>query len=339
MSEVIEDVRTEWDVSAEAEKLHRDALVWDNTFPWGDSGRHDLKMRTIPRMVASGYNVTSLTIAGDPHNMDEAVHNIAKNRNFFKASPDKFVLVETADDVVRAKKEDKLAIVFHFQGTNPCEGDPDMIELYYKLGIRHMLLVTNMKNVIGDGCKERTDGGLTRLGVTFIEEMNRVGMISDGSHTGYRTTMDMFEMTNVPAVFSHANPRGVFDHPRNITDDQIKACAKTGGVIGINGVGVFLGKNDNSTETFLKHLNYVVELVGPQHVGLATDNMYDPASSSPTTRHPPHPGDVPWSDIKYVDPEQFPEITDGLIKRGYSDADIRGILGENWLRVARAVWK
>ena len=105
------------------------------------------------------------------------------------------------------------------------------------------------------------------------------------------------------------------------------------------GVGVFLGKNDNSTEIFLKHLYYVAELVGPEHVGLATDNMYDPASSSPTSRHPPHPGDVPWSDIKYVDPEQFPEITDGLLKHGYSDADIRGILGENWLRVARAVWK
>jgi len=151
--------------------------------------------------------------------------------------------------------------------------------------------------------------------------------------------MDMFEVTKVPAIFSHANPRSVFDHPRNITDDQIKACAKTEGVIGINGVGVFLGKNDNSTETFLKHLDYVAELVGPRHVGLATDTMYDPASSSPTSRHPPHPGDVPWSDIKYVNPEQFPEITDGLIKRGYSDVDIRGILGENWLRVARAVWK
>ena len=177
-----------------------------------------------------------------------------------------------------ATKENKVAIFFHFHDPNPCEGSPNMIELYYKLCVRNMLVVTNMKNVIGDGCKERTDGGLTRLGVTFIEEMNRVGMISDGSHTGYRTTMDMFEVTKVPAIFSHANPRSVFDHPRNITDDQIKACAKTGGVIGINGVGVFLGKNDNSTETFLKHLDYVAELVGPQHVGLATDTMYDPAS-------------------------------------------------------------
>ena len=339
MNEVDSSTIFQWEISDQAAKLHHDSLVWDNTFPWGDSGRQELKMGTIPRMISSGYDVTSLTIAGDAQNMEEAVRKIAKNRIFFKGKPDKFVLVEKTDDIINAKKEGKLAVIFHFQGTNPCEGDPNMIELYYKLGIRHMLLVTNMKNVIGDGCKERTDGGLTRLGVKFIEKMNEVGMISDGSHTGYRTTMDMFEVTKVPAVFSHANPRAVFDHPRNITDDQIKACAKTGGVIGINGVGVFLGSNDNSTETFLKHLDHVAALVGPEHVGLATDTMYDAASSSPTTRHPPHPGDVPWSEIKYVQPEQLPVITDGLIKRGYTNSDISGILGENWLRVARAVWK
>ncbi len=335
MKPIVTDKR---DISEVADKLHRDALVWDNTIPWGDYGRHELKMGMIPRMIASGYDIVSLTVAGDAHDLDQAIHFVAKNRNFFQASPEKFVLIETADDVLRAKQEGKLGIIFHFQGTNPCEGDPNMLELYYKLGIRHMLLVTNVKNVIGDGCKERTDGGLTRLGVQFIEEMNRVGIISDGSHTGYRTTMDMFEVTRVPAVFSHALPLAVHDHPRNINDEQIKACAKTGGVIGINGVGVFLGDNDNSTETFLKHLYYVVDLVGPEHVGISVDAMYDPANSWPTARHPPASG-IPWPDIKYVQPEQFPEFTDGMLKRGYSEADIRGILGENWLRVARAVWK
>ena len=152
------------------------------------------------------------------------------------------MLVDTIADVERAKKEGKLAIVLHFQGTNPVEGDIKLIEVYHRLGIRHMLMAYNMKNLVGDGCMERTDDGLSRFGVALVQEMNRVGMIVDVTHTGYRTSMDTFEVSEAPVIMSHSNPAAVWDIPRNVKDDQMKACAKSGGVMCINGVGGFMGE-------------------------------------------------------------------------------------------------
>ena len=133
------------------------------------------------------------------------------------------MLVDTFADVERAKLEGKFAVVLHFQGTNPLGGDLNMVEVYYRLGIRHMLMAYNMKNLVGDGCMECTDDGLSRFGVAVVEEMNRVGMIVDVTHTGYRMTMDTFEVSKAPVIFSHSNPAAVWDIPRNVKDDQIKA--------------------------------------------------------------------------------------------------------------------
>jgi membrane dipeptidase len=336
----------EWNISEEAAALHNDALVWDMIFPWMDYASQELKHGTLPRMKASGYNLISLTVAHDYHSLNQTIHKIAKERAYFAAQEDEYIFVETVDDVLRAKAEDKLAVYINFQGTNPIEGDLGMIEVFYKLGVRHMLMAYNIKNVVGDGCTEKTDGGLTNFGELFIQEMNRVGVLVDGSHTGYMTTMDMMEASKDPVVFTHCNACGVFDHHRNLKDDQIKACAKGGGVIGVDGVGAFLGNGDNSIEMLLDHIDYISELVGPKHVGFGIDYVFDldyskavMQNAGPWVPQIAQTEAKEWLDIKYVAPEQMPLVTEGLMTRGYSEGDIRGILGTNWLRVASQVWK
>lgn len=336
-----------WGISQDAARLHRDAIVWDSLLPWMRYGSSELRAATLPMLVASGYTFVSLTVVLDGVSGEKTIRDIAENRAYFHAHADQFILVEAVEDVLRAKREGKLAVGFNFQGTESIGRDINLVEVYRKLGVRQMLLAYNQGNAVGSGCHERVDGGLTRFGIELIEEMNRVGVLVDVSHTGYRTTMDVFDVAQGPVIFSHSNPVGLFDHGRNIRDDQIKACAKSNGVIGINGCATFMVDHDNSTEGLLDMIDYHAKVAGgPQHVGLGLDYIYDePAWRSvafnPLTksRYPASLGYKSDEAVDYAPPEQAPRITEGLLKRGYSETDVRGILGENWLRVARQVWK
>jgi membrane dipeptidase len=330
-----------WKISAAAAKLHADALVWDNTVPWSGFGRAELKRNALSHHSAAGADFVSVTVATDGQNAAQTIDTIARERRFFLAHPDRFRLCETVDDIFAAKAAGVLGIGFHFQGTNAFERDTGLVETYYKLGVRHALMAYNQKNHVGDGCHERTDGGLSRFGIELIAEMNRVGMIVDCSHTGYQTSMETFEYSRAPTIFSHANARAVYDHPRNIRDDQIDACAKTGGVIGVNGIGVFLGPNDASTELLLKQIDYIANRVGVEHVGIGLDWVYDMESLMTEVRKlgSTYPDGAYDLDIKVAQPEQLPGLTEGLLIRGYSQSDIEAILGLNWVRVATQVWK
>ena len=267
MSDDFHELASKWGVSVDASRTHWDAYVWDNTLPWSREAKPEVRVKHLSRMKEAGHDVLSLTLGGDRTSLSQAIHKIAVERNYFQSHDEDFVLVESVADIKRAKQENKLAIVFHFQGTNPIESNVQMVEVYYRLGIRHMLMAYNLRNPIGDGCKERMDSGLSHLGISLVQEMNRVGMVVDCSHTGYNTTMDVMDVSTAPVVFSHSNPKALNDHPRNILDDQIKKCAGTGGVVGVNGVGLFLGKNDSSTENQIRHVDYLVQMIGADHVG------------------------------------------------------------------------
>ena len=296
-------------------------------------------------MVASGYTFISLTLALDGESVQDTIFSIARERSFFLANTEKYIIAETADDIVRAKKEGKLAVGFSFQGTEPVGRDLNMVDAYYKLGVRLMLMTYNQKNAVGDGCHELTNSGLSRLGVQLIERMNRVGMLVDVSHTGYRTSMDVIEASKDPVVFSHSNPRALVEHDRNIRDDQIKACARKGGVIGVVGCGVFLGNNDISTETFLRNIDYLVQMVGADHVGIGLDYVYDQISwhkwilQTSVGAYLERGDYLPNEVIRYVSPEQLPAVTEGLLARGYREEEVRGILGQNWLRVMGQIYR
>jgi membrane dipeptidase len=260
-----------------------------------------------------------------------------------RAHPDELAIARSVDEILAITATGKTALILHCQGTNALGRRLDLVEVFYQLGIRHMLLAYNQKNLVGDGCAERTDAGLSRFGIELIKEMNRVGMLVDGTHTGYRTTMDAMEVCEGPFIFSHANPYGVYPHYRNIKDDQIKACAKSGGIIGINGLGWFLRDLEASTEAMFRHVDYTVNLVGPQHVGIGLDFVKNWESWSRGIQAlpmvwPANNGEPPPL-TKFVQPEQLEELTELMLKKGYGEDATRDILGRNFLRVCKQVWK
>ena len=332
----------DWQVSEAAATLHRDALVWDMTLPCLEvAGSLDSHVQTLDRMLQSGFNFVSATVAIDATSVAQVMRRIGTMRALLREHPERFVLCRSVADIVAAKRDGKLGVGLHFQGTDAFARDLNMVQAYYDLGVRHALMAYNQKNWVGDGCHERTDSGLSRFGIQLVEEMNRVGMLVDCSHTGYRTSMDVFEVSKSPVIFSHSNAKALIDHPRNIREEQVKACAKSGGVIGITGVGIFIGENDSSTDKMLDQIDYFADLVGPRHLGLGIDFVSDVpyfmtfVYRSRTT----YPGKAYDEPVSFAAPEQLPAFTEGLLKRGYDEQQVRGILGENWLRVASQVWK
>jgi membrane dipeptidase len=341
----VDDVSVSDGIAARASALHARAHVLDLICPWIDypTAPRDRRYAMIDRMAAAGYTFVSLTIALDDPNVERVMRSLVRHRAWVLSQPDRYVLALTTAEIERAKREGKLAIGFHFQGTEPLQRNLDLIEVYYALGIRSMLIAYNQKNSAGDGCHESDDSGLTPYGHALVREMQRVGMLVDLSHTGYRTARDVLEMGGGPMIFSHSNPSTLWAHPRNIPDELASACAATGGVVGLNGCGAFLGHNDTSTATLIRHVDYYVQTLGPAHVGIGLDYVYDQASwhphilSTSVGIYLEQADYLAEEEIRYVTPEQMPELTEGLMRLGYSDEAILGILGGNWLRVMRAV--
>ena len=329
-------------ISEKARSLYRSSLVWDMTVPYGM--QHATDGITLPRFRKAGFGLVSLTLGGDKtFGPEAALANISKSFAVVAKNPDLYVLVQSIDDVDRARKEAKLAITMNFQGTNVLANDLGMVEVFYRLGVRHMLMAYNQKNLVGDGCAERTDAGLSRFGLALIKEMNRVGMLVDGTHTGYRTSMEAMEASTSPCIFSHCCAYSVFAHYRNIKDDQIKKCAETGGVIGVNGLGEFINDMEAASESMFRHLDHIVNLVGAKHAGIGLDYVKDVAGFWKYVDENPEA----WPEnhgkanrhTKFSQPEQIEDLAELMCRKNYSEADIRGILGENFYRVCKQVWK
>ena len=321
----------------DARALHDDALVWDMTLPF--QPRY-ADFALLDRYRASGVDFVSLTVNDFTNPLAGTLLHLAGVRQGIRERGEALALVESVEDIQAAKQEGKLAVGLHFQETNPLEGSLAMIELYYQLGVRHMLLAYNQKNRVGDGCAESTDAALSRFGVSVVKEMNRVGMIVDGSHSGHRTTLHAMEVSSAPFVFSHANAHALHPHYRNVRDDQIKACAETNGVIGINGCGCFLGDTEASTEAIFRHVDYMANLVGPKHVGIALDyTLPDPDWTWDKVDPDAWPPSEANIDARDAGPEQLRELTQRMLDHGYREEDVRDILGRNFLRVAREVWR
>jgi membrane dipeptidase len=327
-------------ISSAAKKLHGDALVWDNhsCLPMQKVAEFVPQIR---RYTKSGVDVVAINIGDSNIPLDVQMRVAAELRHYIAAHPNEFVLALSASDIRRAKKEGKLAIFFDVEGGYAMGDQLSILQLYYDIGVRWMLMVYNSKNKIGYGVHDPEDHGLTPFGYKVIAEMDRLGMVKCCTHTGYKTARDVLAASKKPVIFSHSNPRALRDHPRNIPNDLMVACAKTKGVVCINGIGIFLGENDNRTETMARHIDYAVNLIGADHVGLGLDYVFDmeemdTALAAHAHIFPKGMGYEPG--IKLVAPEQLPELTELLLKMQYRDDDIRKILGGNLMRVAEAVW-
>lgn len=332
----------------EANRLHQESIVLDMTAPLAND------INQVQRWRAGGVTAVAPTVAGDD-NAPAAIASIARWKRWFREYENEILHVRTVDDIYRAKSENRLGIIFHFQNTQPVEDNLDLVQIYHELGVRMIQLTYNKKNLVGDGCEERTDAGLSNLGIRLIREMNRCGIIVDLTHTGLRTTLEAMEVSEAPVVFSHSNVKAVQPNGRNLTDEQIKGVAAKGGVIGMNGFPSFVAGRERPTlDDLLRHVDYIAELVGIDHVGIGIDyweGMYPLAQTEKVAKvyadlvregrwnadnYPPPPYHYPEG---IGDPSQMSNFTRALLERGYSAADVQKVLGGNWLRVFKAVWK
>jgi membrane dipeptidase len=328
----------------QARELLSRATVCDMTVPWfGVSGDLSRQEALPGRMKAAGYDFISLTIGEDSTDSELAMRQTAATRRYIQERADRLLLVESWEDIERAKREGRLAVGLHFQGSMPVGRDLELVEAYYALGLRHMLMAYNERNFVADGCHEAADAGLSRLGFQLIKEMNRVGMIVDVAHTGHRSSLEAIEASEQTVIVSHGNIWAINEHPRCYRDDQLKALARQDGVIGITGLGIFLGDNEATPERFVRCIRHVSDLVGPAHVGIGSDYVFDMEAASALART--SPGTWPASGgytlprINQLEPEQLVEIVATLLADGFTENDILDILGRNWLRVMRKVWR
>jgi len=318
----------------------RDILVWDQhcCVPLDGSG----DPRGLARCLAAGVDCVSLNVGYAPQSLEDSLSLLEQFRESLGCD-DRFLLARSVSDVDKARRAGQLAVIFDLEDANPLGGDPGRVVDFYDLGVRTLALTYNGRNEAGHGCLDDPEGGLTAFGVEVVAEMNRVGMVVDGSHCSLRTSLDLMVASADPVIFSHSSCRAVWEHERNVSDDQIRACAESGGVIGICGVGIFLGENDTSTEALVRHIDHAVQLVGPDHVGLGSDFTFDLADLQRELEENPHlfpDSYTRWGPIDFVPPERLMELPERLSALGYSPSEVEGIKGGgNFRRVAAQVWR
>jgi membrane dipeptidase len=296
----------------------------------------------------SGINVFHIAVGTGGANAHDSTMRFVSGWNSFLAGQDQlFMRIDSPADLDRVKTSGKVGVLIGVQNSEHFRNVED-VELFHGLGQRVSQLTYNARNRIGDGSTERTNGGLSDFGVAIVERMNTVGMAVDVSHSGDQTTLDACSVSKKPVLFTHSNARALNPgHPRCKTDEAIRAMAKSGGVMGITGVRMFVRNSEPTTiEHFLDHYDHVAKLIGPQHLGIGSDIDLDGYDDMPAEENrrlrAGYKGSYGFRDkidVEGVDhPKRVYDLTEGLIRRKYSDADIRGILGGNFKRVLSEIW-
>ncbi|MBI4529584.1 MAG: dipeptidase [Deltaproteobacteria bacterium] len=316
------------------EQLHRRSLGEESP----------LRDAIAPRLIRDGINLCVYAICGDSYShsqntgryLETALENIDMFLEEAPRSEGMISLIRTKADLPERPQPGNISFLLHFEGARPLQGSIHQLRNFYRLGLRSMQLVWNFRNELGDGVWEnRTKGGLTRFGVQVIKEMNRLGMVVDLAHMNREGFYQSLNAAEAPLIVSHANACGMLDNPRNLDDDQIKAIAKQGGLVGILALPERIAKKDASLDDLLKHLNYMVELVGVEHVALGLDFVkYDGPRTLKDQHHPLH---APALVTGFEEVEDLPKLIEGLIRHGYKEEEIALIVGGNHLRVLRNI--
>lgn len=297
------------------------------------------------QFLSSGITAASFGNAAD--NYEDGIDLFAHWNSFLALYPDWLMRISIAADFERAKSSGRYAIIFGLQNSTHFR-KPEDVDVFYGLGQRSGQLAYNYRTLSGNGAFERRDDGISEFGARIIERMNRVGMAVDCGHAGERTMLDAFAISKKPVIISHGNCRALYPgYPRNITDDAIRAMAKTGGVMGINFISSMVREKEPTTvDDVVDHFDHVAQLVGIEHVGVGSDmgiesNDFLPPdqlarmlASMDAKYHAHHREAVANLDH----PKRMYDLTDALIRRKYTDENIRLILGGNWQRVLAEIW-
>jgi membrane dipeptidase len=281
-----------------------------------------------------------------PNAREDTLIYLATQQGFAGRNSHLFTLVDKAADITRAKRDGKIALIMGLQNSEHFLRSED-VRLFHGLGQRVSQLTYNTQNLIGSGSTDREDGGVSDFGESIIKAMNAAGMLVDVSHCGDRTTLDGIALSEKPIAITHSNCRALNNHPRNKTDEAIKACAAKGGVMGITGVRMFVSAKEPTTIVDLvDHIDHIVKLVGIEHVGIGSDsdmNGYDDMSPAVKAQmRAAYKASYAFRDKADTDgfdtPLKMFNLTEELIRRKYSDANISAILGGNFLRLLTSVW-
>jgi len=319
-------------------KLHQDSIIFDghcDTLLEILAGKREFDQRSkkghidLPRLREGGVTAQVFAIyMEDQYLPAGAVKQTLRLLDVLyrelAAHPDQFTLATRAADIKAAKRAGKVAAVIGLEGAEALEGELGTLRMFYRLGVRLLTVAWSRRNQAADGVGEaRTGGGLTNFGLQMVEECNKLGILLDISHLAPAGVKDVLEASSQPIIASHSNAYALCAHPRNLNDEQLLAVAKKGGVVCVVFVPSFItaDRKKASLDKLLDHIDHIVRVAGIDHVGLGSD--FDGFS-------PPPP-------VGLEDVTRLPGITTGLVQRGYSEADVRKILGENFLRVFRQV--
>ncbi|MDE2571872.1 MAG: membrane dipeptidase [bacterium] len=303
----------------------------------------------LEHMLEGGVTAANVTVTIE-HGFHKTVDLVHDFQRVFAENADIIRPVRSVADIRAAKAEGRVGIIHGTQNATPIEGDIRLVKPLHLLGIRIIQLAYMTGNLLGDGCLEPRNAGLTVFGRRVVHELNRRGILIDLSHCGERTTLEAIEESEQPVAFTHACARSRCTHPRNKSDEAMKALAARGGVMGITSLAAFVADDwrDANLTTYLDQVEYAVQLMGIDHVGLGMDfveflpasflvparwgGVHVPTGLSGLTEFP-----IPYSrDVD--DSRKLPNVTAGLLERGYSEADVRKVLGDNFLRLLERVW-
>ncbi len=332
------------DNDTRALQLHRDSIFLNCLHP--SIYNPDDPDFGLKQLKAAGVSAFQLTMNSPFYSdsLTDAIKSITHWYSIIEQFQDHAILATTVEEIMQAKKDGKVAIVFGYQDPKPLEHDPKsagMIETFHRLGVRIIQLTYQCQNYIGCGCGEPKDSGLTKFGKLFVQELNKRGIVIDLSHVGDLTSMEAIELSKHPVIFSHSAARAVFSSVRAKTDEHFRAMAKKGGVVGVIAFSPFLSDKDSTLEDFLNHIDYLANLVGVDHVGIGLDigerkMLEDWFGQFPELRRSYSIENVYVPELEV--PYKWVNITKGLVRRGYSDEEIRKVLGGNFLRVFEKVW-
>ena len=357
------------DLERKAAEIHRKAIVVDGhchltkeLIGKRDSGeRGVLKNYYLPIFRKAGVRVLLSIIGGDNNANVKgsdlllwgALEVIDYVYQELGECSDVAQLCRSSFEIDEALKEGKIAVILGLEGGRPLEGRPmqdslSTLRAFYRLGVRSLQLTGNGRNRLADGIAEsRTRGGLTQFGVAVIKEMSRLGMLIDISHLAPAGVADVLQLTEGPIVASHSNARAVCDHPRNLEDQVIKEIAERGGMVGLTLFSTLVNKDKElaTVEDLADHIDHIAHLAGIDFVGLGPDfSEFSIRVSQWSGARGNMEGLQYGNKESYFHPElrdwtHLPNVTRTLLKRGYSVEDIRKVLGENFLRVYRKVFK
>src|SRR5262245_51877415 len=309
----------------------------------------ELFLPNVQKYKDSGINVFHIAVGiGGPDGYNQGLRFVSNWNAMIAGCDDVMMRIDSAADFDRVKSNGKIGVMIGIQNSDHFQR-PDHVDFFWNLGQRVSQLTYNSRNWIGNGSTERRDEGLSDYGVAIVQRMNKVGMAVDVSHSGDQTTLDAVEVSTRPVLYTHSNCRALAPgHPRCKTDEAIKALGAKGGVMGITGVRMFVKVDEPTTiEDVLNHFDHVKKLIGPEHLGVGSDidlDGYDDMPPEDNKRlRAGYKGSYGFRekiDVEGLDhPKRMFDLTDGLIRRKYSDNEIIGVLGGNFNRVLTEIWQ